>query len=112
MTDKDSSFAYSNIISLNIRNGNSGFSVKISPNPVDAISSVVIYFNSKENKHLVLKIISANGRVMSTKHVAIPVGSTNINLPELKNYSCGVYTLSVLTSETKQSPNIVRFVIQ
>lgn len=112
MVDKDDHFTYGNIVSLNIGKAISAFAVNISPNPVIAKSGVNVHFTSDKNQKIIVRIVSANGAVLSSKSLSLQSGVTNLNMAELTNQPAGVYTLKVISSTNNQSMGAVKFIIQ
>jgi hypothetical protein len=112
MTDKDASYTYSNIVSLNISKSLAGFIVSLLPNPLEAKSGAVVHITSDTAENVMLKVISSNGAVLGIKYAAIAAGNTNINISELVHQPQGLYMLKVISADTYKNLGAVQFVIR
>jgi hypothetical protein len=112
MVDRDGRSAYSNTVSLNIEKGVGGFTLNMYPNPVNAGSSAAIRLTSDKPQKLMLRLISPNGVLLSTKYVVLQSGDTNINMADVKNKPAGIYSVEVISLETNQSIGVTRFVVR
>lgn len=112
MTDKDASYTYSNIVSLNIGKSMVGFKVSLLPNPLEAKSGAVVHITSDKAENVMLKVISSNGAVLGIKYAAIAAGNTNINISELVHQPQGLYMLKVISAVTYKNLGGVQFVIR
>jgi hypothetical protein len=109
MIDKNGRVAYSNLASLNIGADPAGFTVNMYPNPVSSYNSGALRFTSNKRQGLVLKLVSADGIVLSTRYVVLQPGTTNINLTEITNKPAGIYTIQVINVNTNDRLGVVRF---
>ena len=88
MIDKDGSFTYSDIRSLNCSNGKTG--IVVAPNPVIDIFTV----RGMENGKNIIAVYSSNGQLVKTQIIAQNYGEVNVSY-----LAPGMYTVKV-TSET------------
>ena len=91
ITDKDGSYTYSNIVTLNIYTGLSA-RVTVFPNPTDK-ESVVLVSSPKEQK-INWQLVDLTGRVVMGKEVVIKKGDNRIVL-DMSKLQSGVYYLQV-----------------
>jgi uncharacterized delta-60 repeat protein len=95
--DIDGQFTYSGIVTLTLAgNGNI---VRLTPNPVDAMASLMI--TAAEREAITYLIIDSKGSIIKTVKTALTPGSNRItiNMSDLKT---GTYTLDVRGTVTKE----------
>lgn len=112
MIDKNGSFVYGTLVSLNIGKAVEGLLVKMFPNPANARSTSSVKLTSDKDRRVILKILSANGAVINTRYAGLQSGSTNINLTEIKGLPSGPYTLQIISQGTLQSIGVVQFIVK
>lgn len=111
MVDKNGSYVYSNTVSLTIGKPGKGLMVSVSPNPVEAATGAVVRFASEKNERVVLKVVDANGALLTSKTIELQAGNTSITLTDLINKASGIYLLNIISVETNKSIGTIRFVI-
>lgn len=109
MVDKDGRFVYSNTIALTI-GANNNFVVNVSPNPVNASSSVSVQLTSAKKQEVLLRVLSTNGTLLSTKYISLQSGNTTINIKDLTNQPAGIYSLQVILLQTNKSIGVISFI--
>lgn len=70
------------------------------------------FFVCDKIQKVVLRIVAPQGTILYTKEMTLAAGSTTVNLPEVANYTSGLYTLHVISTETAKSLGVFRFVIR
>jgi Secretion system C-terminal sorting domain len=100
--DKDGSFGYSNIQSLNTKTTTSLYSVY--PNPVKRGQNVNVELNSEKEQNITFVLLNTQGKIVSMKQKAIAQGYNKISL-QFGNYLVsGNYFLQAKINNTLLSP--------
>lgn len=86
---------YSNVIAVKLNKVK--HEITITPNP--AKNKVAVTFNANKNQDVVIRLINNLGEIMLFKNVKAVTGTNTIALPEIINYSAGIYSLQVLVNE-------------
>ncbi len=104
---KDGGVLYSGIIS-NEDNSRSG-EIQIKPNP--AHTSTQISVTAIATSVALIKLVSAEGRVVLVKNVSLQKGSNIITLNDLSNLANGMYQLSIYNQTTQKTYPIQKIMI-
>ncbi|MBE7172646.1 MAG: T9SS type A sorting domain-containing protein [Williamsia sp.] len=93
MVDKDGSFTYSSVRTINEA---IHFSARIYPNPVQ--NSLNLNFNSDKAKTVQVQIVNYEGKIMTTQQIEVAAGTStkNINITSLSN---GEYYVRLVSKE-------------
>jgi Secretion system C-terminal sorting domain len=88
-TDFDGNFAYSHIVTVDLRRGT--FQI----NPINAANDYVTFETSREvAEDIEVQVIDMSGRIMESKNVTISEGFNQVSL-DLSQLSTGIYTVVV-----------------
>jgi PQQ-dependent dehydrogenase (s-GDH family) len=91
ITDKDGSYSYSNIVTINIP-GNFVTHVSVFPNPTD--KQAIVILSSPKEQRINWQLVDIAGRVVMSKEVIIKKGDNRIIL-DMQKLNAGVYYLQV-----------------
>jgi len=100
MTDKDGSFKYSKIVTLNAKQS---IQLEVFPNPV---SNTVVASHTKAGESGVVKIITVDGKNVATQNIQVGATQSSIDVSKLK---AGTY---VIVFENDGARSSVQFVKQ
>ena len=93
--DKDGNFTYSKIITIGVEKGISLFVVY--PNPFG--KKVQVKFNSDGPDQSTMRIIDANGKVITTQTDPVQKGENRITIKNVDNLPGGIYYLELITKD-------------
>ena len=93
--DKDGNFTYSKIITIGVEKGISLFVVY--PNPFG--KKVQVKFNSDGPDQAIMRIIDANGKVITTQTDPVQKGENRITIKNVDNLPGGIYYLELITKD-------------
>ena len=102
--DKDGNFKYS--IVVKIRTNVKGLNLEASPNPFSDKFQVNVESPVKEPATIIISDMS--GKQLLKKNISLASGNNAFELTEAAGFSRGIYMLSVVTAEQKQTIKIIR----
>ena len=89
--------SYSNAIRLSMDKNSVG-GIKISPNPV--VDRMQISIFSATQQSIKVSIYDVAGRLMCTVSNNVPIGISIMNVPDVKNWPRGIYSVKVISANS------------
>lgn len=104
--DFDGKFNYSSIVPVRLGNSVSIDKVSVYPNPF--VSNVKLFVNSKEAGIANFRILSLDGKTVSTSKIKMEAGDNIIVLQEMNKLQSGTYMIEVSTADSKVIKKLVK----
>ena len=108
-TDFDGTFTYSDIVSVTMKNNDDLLILSVFPNPTDGKILNLTTSGLNEEEHVFMQIISVYGKPMLIGYYdADDRGEITIQIQDIKNWSDGIYILTLRTEKGMVQSRIVK----
>lgn len=99
--DKNGSFSYSKVITINGK----GNDVVLSAYPNPFLSNLSLQWNSERNEMVVVKLLSATGELIHTETKFVNTGANTIQFNDMDKFSNGLYIAELYSNGAKIASN-------